>query len=59
MTALENFSQLAAKYSDNQADRLAYHVGLLEAHIKHQDELLATFQQEFEQIIFEMNKEQS
>jgi hypothetical protein len=59
MTALENFKQLAAKYSDNQADRLAYHVGLLEAHIRYQEELLETFQGEFDQIIIQMNKEQS
>jgi hypothetical protein len=59
MTALENFTQLAAKYSDNQADRLAYHVGLLEAHIRHQDQLLETFQQELDQIIIEMHKEQA
>ena len=59
MTALENLSQLAAKYSDNQADRLAYHVGLLEAHIRYQNELLETFQGEFDQIIIQMNKDQS
>jgi len=59
MTALENFEQLAVKYSDNQADRLAYHVGLLEAHIRHQEELLATFQQEYDQIIIQIHKEQS
>jgi hypothetical protein len=59
MTALENFTQLAAKYSDNQANRLAYHVGLLEAHIRHQDQLLETFQQELDQIIIEMHKEQA
>ena len=59
MTTLENFTQLAAKYSDNQADRLAYHVGLLEAHIRHQDDLLETFRQEFDQIIIAMRKEQS
>ena len=59
MTTLENFEQLAAKFSDNQADRLAYHVGLLEAHIRHQDDLLETFQQELDQIIVELTKEQS
>ena len=59
MTALENFTQLAAKYSDNQADRLAYHVGLLEAHIRHQDDLLETFRQEFDQIIIELTREQA
>ena len=59
MQILEKFTQLAAKYSDNQADRLAYHVGLLEAHIRHQEELLETFQQEYDQIITQIHKEQS
>lgn len=59
MQILEKFTQLAAKYSDNQADRLAYQVGLLEAHIRHQEELLETFQQEYDQIIIQIHKEQS
>lgn len=59
MQTLEKFTQLAAKYSDNQADRLAYHVGLLEAYIRHQEELMATFQQEYDQIIIQIHKEQS
>jgi hypothetical protein len=59
MTALENFAQLAAKHSNNQADRLAFHVGMLEAHIRYQDQLLETFQQELDQIIIELSKEQA
>jgi hypothetical protein len=59
MTTIETFTALAAKHSDNQADRLAYHVGLLEAYVQYQEQLLQICQQEFEQIIFEMNKEQS
>ena len=59
MTVLENFAQLAAKYSSNPRDRLAFHVGLLEAHIRSQDELLETFQQELDQILIELTQEQS
>ena len=59
MTVLENFAQLAAKYSSNPRDRLAFHVGLLEAHIRSQDALLETFQQELDQIIIELSQEQS
>ena len=59
MTVLENFALLAAKYSSNPRDRLAFHVGLLEAHIRSQDALLETFQQELDQIIIELTQEQS
>ena len=59
MTVLENFAQLAAKYSSNPRDRLAFHVGLLEAHIRSQDALLETFQQELDQILIELSQEQS
>ena len=59
MTVLENFAQLAAKYSSNPRDRLAFHVGLLEAHIRSQDELLETFKQELDQIVLELLQEQS
>jgi hypothetical protein len=59
MTVLENFAQLAAKYSSNPRDRLAFHVGLLEAHIRSQDALLETFQQELDQILIELTQEQS
>ena len=59
MTVLENFAQLAAKYSSNPRDRLAFHVGLLEAHIRNQDALLETFKQELDQILIELSQEQS
>ena len=59
MTVLENFAQLAAKYSSNPRDRLAFHVGLLESHIRSQDALLETFQQELDQILIELTQEQS
>ena len=59
MTVLENFAQLAAKYSSNPRDRLAFHVGLLEAHIRSQDALLETFKQELDQILIELTQEQS
>lgn len=51
MTTLDTFTELAAKYSSNQADRLAFHVGLLEGHIKSQDRLLETFRQELDEVI--------
>jgi hypothetical protein len=51
MTQLETFNQIAAKYSSNQADRLAFHVGLLEGHIKAQDRLMETFRQELDEVI--------
>ena len=59
MTNLEKFAQLAAAHSTNQADRLAFHIGLLEAHIKEQDSLLETFQQELDQIIIDISQEQT
>lgn len=59
MTVLENFAQLAASHSNNQADRLAFHIGMLEAHIRSQDDLLKTFQQELDQILIELSQEQS
>jgi hypothetical protein len=43
MTVLENFAQLAASHSTNQADRLHLYIKLLEAHIRSQDELLETY----------------
>jgi hypothetical protein len=59
MTVLENFAQLAALQSTNYEERLALHIKLLEAHIRSQDELLETFQQEIDQIIIELTQEQS
>lgn len=59
MTVLENFAQLAASHSTNEADRIAFYIELLEAHIRSQDELLETFQQELDQILIELSQEQS
>jgi len=59
MSTLETIAQLAAMYSTNQADRLAFHVGLLEEYIKAQDRLLDTFTQELDQIIIELSQEKS
>jgi hypothetical protein len=50
---------LAFKSRDNPQDRLALYVELLEAHIRSQDELLETFQQELDQILIELTQEQS
>lgn len=50
---------LAFKSRDNPQDRLALYVELLEAHIQSQDALLETFQQELDQILIELTKEQS
>lgn len=59
MTQLETFNQLAAKYSSNQADRLAFHVGLLEGHIKSQDQLLENFKQELDEVINLLSRSRS
>jgi len=59
MTQLETFNQLAAKYSSNQADRLAFHVGLLEGHIKSQDRLMETFRQELDEVINLLSRSRS
>jgi hypothetical protein len=57
MTALENFAQLANKYSDDPRTRLAYHVGLLQGHIRKQDHLIAILEQEVRQLTLEINQE--
>jgi len=57
MTALENFEQLATKYSDDPRTRLAYHVGLLQGHIRKQDHLIAILEQEIRQLSLEINQE--
>jgi hypothetical protein len=66
MTALENFAQLAAKYSEDPRNRLAFHVGMLEAHIRKQEEiaqqlfhLIGILEQENRQLTLEINQEQS
>jgi hypothetical protein len=59
MTALENFAQLANKYSEDPRTRLAFHVGMLEAHIRSQDRLIEILEQEVRQLIIEINQEKA
>jgi hypothetical protein len=59
MNALQTYEELAAKYSDNQADRLSYHLGMLEGHIRSQDHTIAILQQEISQLINELLQEQA
>ena len=59
MTVLENLAQLAASHSINYADRLGLHIKLLEAHIRSQDEVLKTFQQELNLLLIELSQEKS
>jgi hypothetical protein len=57
MNTLQTFEALAAKYSDDPRTRLAFHVGMLEAHIRSQDRLIAILEQEIRQLIIEINQE--
>jgi hypothetical protein len=59
MNTLQTFEALAAKYSDDPRTRLAYHVGLLQGHIRKQDHLIAILEQENRQLTLEINQEQS
>lgn len=59
MNDTARLKDLAFKSRDNPQDRLALYVELLEAHIRSQDALLETFQQELDQIIIELSQEQS
>jgi hypothetical protein len=59
MNTLQTFEALAAKYSDDPRTRLAYHVGLLQGHIRKQDHLIAILEQEIRQLTLEINQEQS
>ena len=59
MNTLQTFEALAAKYSDDPRTRLAYHVGLLQGHIRSQDHLIAILEQEIRQLTLEINQEQS
>jgi hypothetical protein len=59
MNTLQAFEALAATYSDDPRTRLAYHVGLLQGHIRSQDHTIAILQQEISQLIIELSKEQA
>jgi hypothetical protein len=59
MNTLQAFESLAATYSDDPRTRLAYHVGLLQGHIRSQDHTIAILQQEISQLIIELSKEQA
>ena len=59
MNTLQTFEALAAKYSDDPRTRLAYHVGLLQGHIRKQDHLIAILEQEIRQLTLEIYQEQS
>ena len=59
MNTLQTLEALAAAYSDDPRTRLAYHVGLLQGHIRKQDNLIAILEQEIRQLTLEINQEQS
>jgi hypothetical protein len=59
MNTLQTFEALAATYSDDPRTRLAYHLGLLQGHIRSQDHTIAILQQEISQLINELSLEQS
>jgi hypothetical protein len=56
---MKELKDLAFQSRSNPQERLALYVELLEAHVKHQANLLETFKQELEQIIIKLSKEQS
>jgi hypothetical protein len=56
---MKQLKDLAFKSRSHPQERLALYVELLEAHIQQQDQLLETFQQELDQIIIELSKEQA
>lgn len=59
MNTLQAFEQLAATYSDDPRTRLAFHVGLLQGHIRSQDHTIAILEEEIRQMINQLNKEQA
>ena len=59
MNTLQVFEQLAATYSDDPRTRLAFHVGLLQGHIRSQDHTIAILEEEIRQMINQLNKEQA
>ena len=56
---MKQLKDMAYASRNNPQECLALYVELLEAHIKQQDQLLETFQQELDQIIIELSKEQA
>jgi hypothetical protein len=59
MNKLQEFEALAAAYSDEPRTRLAFHLGLLQGHIRSQDHLIAILEQEIRQLTLEINQEQA
>lgn len=59
MNTLQTFEALASAYSDDPRTRLAYHLGLLQGHIRSQDHLIAILELEIRQLILELSKEQA
>lgn len=59
MNTLQEFEALAAAYSDDPRIRLAFHVGLLQGHIRSQDHLIAILELEIRQLTLELSKEQA
>ena len=59
MNTLQTFEALAASYSDDPRTRLAFHVGLLQGHIRKQYHLIAILEQEIRQLTLELSKEQA
>ena len=56
---MKQLKDLAHKSRDNPQDRLACYVELLEAHIKTQNEMIETFQQELALLSIELTQEKS
>ena len=59
MNTLQAFEQLAATYSDDPRTRLAFHLGMLQGHIRSQDHTIAILEEEIRQMINQLNKEQA
>jgi hypothetical protein len=59
LQTLQAFESLAATYSDDPRTRLAYHLGLLQGHIRSQDHTIAILQQEIRQLINQLLLEQA
>ena len=59
MNKLQEFEALAAAYSDDPRTRLAFHLGLLQGHIRSQDHLIAILELEIRQMTLELSKEQA
>jgi ubiquinone biosynthesis protein UbiJ len=57
LQTLQAFESLAATYSDDPRTRLAYHLGLLQGHIRSQDHTIAILEEEIRHMINQLNKE--